>query len=922
MNPLRELRNAGQSVWLDYIRRSLITSGELERLVQDDGLSGVTINPTILEKAIGGSTDYDKALRARLAAESHADARALYEALAIEDVQLVADVLRPTYEESEGTDGFVSLEVSPYLAHDTGATIAEARRFWDAVGRANLMIKVPGTPEGMPAIEALTAEGINVNITLLFSLPSYEAVAYAYIRGLARHPRPSRAASVASFFVSRVDTAVDKALEAIGTPEALALRGRIAIAQAKAAYRRFGEIFGGEPFATLRQKGAHVQRLLWASTGTKNPLYSDVLYVEELIGPDTVNTMPPATMNAFRDHGHVRGSLEERVEEATATLARLRDRGVNLDAITEALLADGLVAFEVSLKQLFTTLEEKRHRILAGEVDRQRFTLGSYHAKVDERIHLWEQADFCVRLWRKDTTLWTAKPEAELVDRLGWLTLPETMHERLDDLRTFADETKAEGMRHVVLLGMGGSSLAPEVFQSTFGSAPGCPALVVLDSTHPVAVRTVEASLDLRRSLFLVSSKSGSTLETLSFFRYFWARVKEVTNTPGRHFVAITDPGTSLERLAHERGFRRVFLAPPDVGGRYSALTVFGLVPAALIGVDLHRLLDRAWTMVEATAFCVPAPDNPPLALGAALGELARSGRDKVTFFPSASLAAFPAWLEQLIAESTGKDSKGIVPVADEPPASPDAYGADRLFVALQLERDDTAILDDRLTTLEAVGHPTVRIRLAEATDLGQEFFRWEVAVAAASAVLGIHPFNQPDVELAKELARRAMGTDGSRPSTDKTELPNVTLAPSSRPGPSLKALDEWLASAKPGDYVALQAYLAPTPETTAALQEIRLTLRNRLRLATTLGYGPRFLHSTGQLHKGGPNTGLFLQLTDDPAPDLSVPEGQYTFGALIRAQALGDLLALKQRERRLLRVHLGRETLSGLRQLAGVLRG
>jgi len=561
-----------------------------------------------------------------------------------------------------------------------------------------------------------------------------------------------------------------------------------------------------------------------------------------------------------------------------------------------------------------------KQALLAGQVDRQSLNLGVYQARVDERLQAWQAADFTRRLCCKDLTLWSPEPVPELTDRLGWLSLPETMHEQLDALTAFADEVKAKGVRHVVLLGMGGSSLAPEVFQRTFGSAPGSPELIVLDSTHPAAVRAVETQVNLGRTLFLVSSKSGSTTETLSFFRYFWHRVSQVTGTPGRYFVAITDPGTPLEQLAHERGFRHVFQAPTDVGGRYSALTVFGLVPAALIGLDVHRLLDQAWRMAEACAFCVPEPDNPCLALGAALGELALAGQDKVTFLASPPLEAFPAWLEQLIAESTGKDGKGILPVADEPPASPKVYGADRFFVYLCLEGDEGGDLGSKVVALEAAGHPLIRIHLREKGDLGQEFFRWEVAVAAAGAVLGIHPFNQPDVQLAKDLTKRAMeqrnrvtGEQGRGGEEEVSVAQTETLA---------RALGAWLAGVQVGDYAALQAYLAPTPETTAALQNIRLMLRDRLRLATTLGYGPRFLHSTGQLHKGGPNTGLFLQLVDDPVDDLPVPETSYTFGTLIRAQALGDYQALMQRGRRVLRVHLGSNGVGGLKGLLEVLHG
>ncbi|MFQ5947952.1 MAG: phosphoheptose isomerase, partial [Acidimicrobiia bacterium] len=403
--------------------------------------------------------------------------------------------------------------------------------------------------------------------------------------------------------------------------------------------------------------------------------------------------------------------------------------------------------------------------------------------------------------------------------------------------------------------------------------------------------------------------------EPLSFFRYFWDKVSAAGGEPGRHFAVITDPGTPLVDLAEERGFRRVFEAPPDVGGRYSALTVFGLVPAALIGVDVDKLLDRAWTMAEAAAFCVAEPDNPALGLGAALGELARNGKDKATFLVSSSLAAFPGWAEQLIAESTGKDGTGILPVADEPAGPPEVYGPDRFFVYLWHGADDDSEQRQRIEALEAVGHPVARIRLDLTEDLGQEMFRSEVAVAAAGAVLGIHPFNQPDVQLAKDLARQAMtGELDGGAAVEETRVDDSDALAS--------AVREWVDTARPGDYGALQAYLAPTAETTQVLQRIRLGLRDRLRVATTLGYGPRFLHSTGQLHKGGPPTGLFLQLVDEPARDLDVPETDYSFGKLIEAQALGDFQALQQRERRVLRVRLGSDVVAGLGQLGGVFDG
>ncbi len=546
--------------------------------------------------------------------------------------------------------------------------------------------------------------------------------------------------------------------------------------------------------------------------------------------------------------------------------------------------------------------------------DGQRLSLAAHGKAVAARLAAWDAAGMGRRLRERDPTIWCAEAAPgladEIADRLGWLGLPATTGARLDDLRDFAAEIGRERVHHVVLLGMGGSSLAPEGFAATFGSAAGFPELVVLDGTHPGAVADVERRIELGRTLFVVSSKSGTTIETLSLFRLFWDRAQREPGSAGSRFVAITDPGTPLDRLGRERGFRRVIEAPPDVGGRYSALSVFGLAPAALIGIDVRRLLDGAATMAGAAG---PGLELG-LELGAALGELARAGRDKVTFLASPGLAAFPAWIEQLIAESTGKGGAGIVPVADEPLGTPDGYGADRFFVSMTLAGDPPGDRVPRLAALEAAGHPVARIRLGETADLGREMFRWEVAVAAAGAVLGINPFDQPDVQLAKDLARQAMaaGPEGAAPAEDDIGVAgHEDLAP---------VLEAWLATARPRDYVAVQAYLAPTAETDAALRGLRVTLAKRLGLATTLGYGPRFLHSTGQLHKGGPNTGLFLQLTDEVGDDIAVPETETTFGALIRAQALGDYRALRQRDRRVLRLNLGRDAAAGLASLADAL--
>lgn len=917
MNPLKELGAAGQSVWLDFIRRSLLRSGELKRMVEQDGIRGVTSNPTIFEKAIAGSTDYDDALREMLAQDGDIAVGRLYETLAIEDIQMAADVLRPVYDETGGEDGYVSLEVSPHLARDTQATIREAKRLRAAVDRPNVMIKVPATPEGIPAIEELIAEGVNVNVTLMFSMSHYEAVARAYLRGLERLANPAQVASVASFFVSRVDTMVDKALESLGTPQALSLLGKIAVANSKMVYQRFLQIFHGEGFAALRRRGARVQRPLWASTSTKNPKYSDVLYVENLIGRETVNTLPPETLAAFKDHGKViADSVRDQLDEAAAALGRLKAVGIDLEVITEKLQQDGVAAFAASFDQMMAALEKKRASMARVELNRQELSLGKYQRRVEKRVKEWQSVRFASRLWNKDHTLWSKEPQPELSDRMGWLQLPQTMEKELAAFRACAEQARSDGVEHVVLLGMGGSSLAPEVFQETFGSAPGYPRLKVLDSTHPAAIKAVEASIDLAHTWFLVSSKSGTTTETSSFFFYFWDKVKKITDNPGAHFIAITDPGTPLESLARERNFRVTFRAPEDVGGRYSALTAFGLVPAALIGVDIASLLARARRMSQACGPEVSEARNPALLLGAALGELALAKRDKVTFICSPSLAAFPSWVEQLIAESTGKDRKGIVPVADESLAPPEKYGDDRFFVYLRLEGDENHQLDRQLAALGANGHPLARIDLSHKIDLGQEFFRWELAVAAAGAVLGINPFNQPDVQLAKDLAKKAMGESAGRDAAGfKGEVAAADQAALS------EAVAAWLAKKKARDYVAVQAYLPPSEENKAHLKELCESIRERLGAATTLGFGPRFLHSTGQLHKGGPNSLLVLQLVDRPADNLSVPETNYTFDSLIEAQARGDFAALKQRRRRILRVQLGSDAAGGLKLLRDSIR-
>jgi transaldolase/glucose-6-phosphate isomerase len=912
MTKLQELSKLGQSIWYDNIRRALLDSGGLQRLI-DDGVTGVTSNPSIFKHAIAGSTDYDQAIHELV--DQGLGVEEIYEALVLEDIQRGADMLLSIYEQTQGSDGYISLEVNPGLAGDTDGTIAEARRLFAALDRPNVMIKVPATEAGIPAITALIGEGININVTLIFSLASYAAVAEAYLKGLELLVQsgadPSRVASVASFFVSRVDTAVDQELEAIGEER---LMGKIAIANSKLAYERFGEIFRGKRWQELEAKGARVQRPLWASTSTKNPLYADTLYVDTLIGPQTVNTMPPSTLQTFMDHGTAARTIDVDVDQAHDQMRRLAEIGVDLDAITDKLLADGVLAFDDSFQALIASIDSKRSRLLAGW-EHQSAVLGAYQDGVDEALAEIKQDRIVYRIWSLDHTVWRPDPH-EIANRLGWLRSPEMMLENLHTMQALTEIVREDRYTHALLMGMGGSSLAPEVFRKTFGVRKGFLDLAVLDSTDPAAIIEHSQRLDPAHTLFIVATKSGGTEETLSFFKWFynWTLEREGEKQAGQHFIAITDPGSKLADLAKAYKFRAAFLNDPNIGGRYSALSYFGLVPAALMGVDLELLLERALAASSGCDACVAHGDNPGAWLGTVVGELAQAGRDKLTLVLSPQIESFGNWIEQLIAESTGKDGTGILPVVGEALTGPDAYGEDRLFVHLQVDGDHTH--EEALAALGEGGHPVVHLKLRDRYDLGRQFFLWEMATAIAGQRLGIQPFDQPNVEEAKVQARRMAGEYRST-----GQLPIVETAPLTR-----EALQNFLADAQPGAYIALQAYIPPTAEAESALGNLQNALRNYTRLATTKGFGPRFLHSTGQLHKGDAGRGLFIQLTADDLQDVPIPDqagsaqASLTFGALKEAQALGDRQALIDAGRKVIRFHLGSDPIRGLQTMVGFL--
>ncbi|MFB3925409.1 MAG: bifunctional transaldolase/phosoglucose isomerase [Syntrophales bacterium] len=933
-NPILKLSTLGQSIWLDFLRRNLISSGELRKLIEEDGLRGVTSNPTIFEKAIAGSHDYDDDIRV-LALEGKTEDE-IYTRLSVEDIQNACDQFRPVYDGTDGKDGFVSLEVSPHLARDTAGTIADARRLRAAVDRPNVMIKIPATIEGLPAIRQLISEGVNVNITLLFGLPRYRDVVEAYLCGLedrlGRGGSLERLASVASFFLSRIDVLVDPLLEkviAAGGPEselASRCRGRTAIASAKIAYQIYKEIFGSARFRRLEEQGACRQRLLWASTGTKNPAYSDTMYVEPLIGPETVNTVPLETLNAYRDHGNPEPRLEDTVSEARDIIASLARLGIDIDKVTQQLEDEGIRKFNEPFDRLMESIKKRRDAALGQPADRETLALGSERESFQARMKVLEENQFGIRLWRKDAAVWKRDPalQPSIRNGLGWLHSAEKMEENLRELDVFAGEVKSAGLHRVLHLGMGGSSLAPLVFRRTFAGARGIP-LDVLDSTDPATILKVEKKSPIEKTLFIVASKSGTTAEPLALKEYFFSKLTSARNgRGGENFAAITDPGTPLADLAARRSFRRIFLNFPDIGGRYSALSYFGIVPAALMGADIPELLARALRMVHACAPSVPIRDNPGISLGAAIGESVRRGRDKITFIMPDQISSLGMWLEQLLAESTGKEGTGVLPVDGEPVGPPVIYGKDRLFIYFRLRTAENAEHEQAVDALCKAGFPVITIHMEDILDLAQEFFRWEVATATAGAVLGVNPFDQPNVQESKDNTNRLLAQfkkTGGMPEKEPTLADgDLLLYASQQARTAAGALAYFFSLHRPGDYVALQAYLEETHTINEALQEIRINIRDRLLCATTLGYGPRFLHSTGQFHKGGPNTGLFIQLTADDGIDVPIPGQPYTFGMFKRAQALGDFQALERHGRRVMRVHLGMDALSGLSQFREIL--
>ena len=918
MKSIDELHNFGQALWYDNIQRSLLGNGELKAMIERGEIKGVTSNPSIFHNAITKTNDYDETLKPM--AWAGLNAEEIFWELAIKDIQEAADLFLPIYRSSHRKDGYVSLEVSPFLAKDTEATICEAKRLWEKVDRPNLMIKIPATVEGIPAIRRTITDGLNVNVTLIFSLKRYQAVIEAFLSGLEARLKAGKGldhiASVASFFVSRVDTKVDgmisKLIESgsLSVDEANKLFGKAAIANAKLAYQLYKEKFSGERFKSLFKNGAQNQRPLWASTSTKNPNYRDVIYIEELIGAETVNTVPPATLVAYGDHGNAALTIEKDLEKEKQSIHALESTGISMQTVTNELEEEGVKSFADAFRSLLQSVEERRQVQVTG--------LFGLASDVKKRVLMLQKQDFVKRMVDYDPSLWTQDPKGqdEIRVRMDWLNAPWQSEELLPHIENLLSECRSTGFTHALLLGMGGSSLAPEVLcvingQSEYRGVQGLD-LGVLDSTNPDEVLLASHHFPIETTLFIVASKSGTTEEINAFYQYFWDQATTILGErAGSHFIAITDPETRLEKLAKDKGFWKVFSANPRVGGRNSALTAFGLVPAALIGMNVQELLKRAQTTAELCRQSVPISANPGVVLGAVIAEAALHGRDKLTVVTDRAWSSFGNWLEQLIAESSGKDGKGIVPVANEPRVSATKYGKDRLFVYLRNSGESDTFCDQ----VRQAGHPVIVFDVETSYDLGSQFYLWEVATATACSILGVNSFDQPDVQDAKTRTRAGIAAYKQTGKLDQgTPIMNLEdgdifsnqVLEMGQKKSVHAALDLFLQKyLQTGDYVAINAFIPRTPRLEAGLQTLRAEILSTYGNAVTLGFGPRFMHSTGQLHKGGPNSGVFIEITADPIANIEIPGEGLTFGTLQMAQALGDYQALEVKDRRLIRIHL-----------------
>lgn len=925
MTTLRELNQRGHAPWLHYLRRSFIESGELSGMI-DEGIKGVTVDLSVIGQVIACSSDYDHIL-------SHLQAEGvllddLPRALLVDDVQRAATILNPIYESSDRLDGYVSLPIDPALAQETTETVAAVRHLLADINAPNVMVEIPATEAGIVAIEALTHDGVCVNATHIFSLATYERVAQAYLAGLSAYMRTHSIwrrwpTSVATLAISSLDSVYDELLAPL---DRLDLQGETGIALAQQVYGRYKAVFSGPVWEKMAAKGAHPQRPLWADLRPRDFRFKETHYTDALLAPHCVSSLSPGVLNAVRGEGIHSITLLLQGKWAQEHLAELSALGLD-EAAEKRLAADSVAHLTHDFKLLRDSVRGKREQ-LEDNWQRLESELGRHGTAVNQALSQMCDDRVMCRIWQHDHTVW--QPEGmEIRDRLGWMHLVPVMREQVGRLQQLTESLLADGFTQAVLLGMGGSGLAPQLFADTFNQAalpprPGLPArphlqLDVLTNTDPGTILALAERIDPARTIFIVASKSGRTVETMAAFNYFYNRVIAAVGEEqaGGHFLAITDAGSPLAEIAASHQFRHCFINAANLTGRFGSLSFIGLVPAVLAGVNMELIFDRAQGMAcnAHGCNCPLEGDNYAAQLGTMLGVLAQAGLDKLTIINSPALEGFADWVEQLVAESTGKDGVGIVPVVGEPVGKPGVYGPDRLFVYLRLEGDDSQ--DTAVSELKAASFPVITIHWRDLADLGGQFILWQMATAVAAHHLGVNPFSQPQTAAVKAdslaLAERVKA-EGELAMPDD----ELNLAESA-------ALHKFLERARAGDYIALQAFTPRTKAIDVALKTLRVGLRDRYQLATLVGYGPRCLHTTGQLLKGGRRNGLIVQLIGNVVLDVLIPDiagkpdASLTFGMLKELQAEAEAQVLRRGRRRLARFHLGADALTGLQRLSAV---
>ena len=899
------LYESGQSIWLDNLHRGMIKNGKLAKDIEHGLIRGVTSNPSIFRKAITNSRDYENSLIPM--ALANVDAEEIYFQLTVDDIRNTADLFRDLYIESQGNDGFVSLEVSPLFAHDAESTIKQAKQLWKSVNRPNLMIKVPVTKDSFSVITELTSAGINLNLTLIFSPNIYEKAALAYIDGLNQRIENGESIekirSVASIFVSRVDKKIDSLLSEKSV-SMRSLQGKAAIRNAQKIYNLNLEIFNGEKFDVIKEHGGKAQRILWASTNSKNPLYKSTYYVDTLVGKNTVNTVEPETLDALLKSCNTKPVLPVQNNDIDIFFNSLDNAGINMDAVYEQLEEEGIAAFindyEATLDSICTRCEIIRNN------------MQYLQNNIEKSLEMYAQDSLMRRIFSKDPTVWTFNTQSypEIRSRLGWLDTYKNTEPSIPDYASLRNELKKEGISKILLIGTGGFSVTAEVTASVFENESDL-SLEIIDSTDPIQINDIKKEHDPKTTLYIAASKSGNTIEVQALLKLFYKHTEEICGEDaGKHFIAITDPGSVLEKQSKELGFRKVYFSDASSGSRFSALTPYGIIPAVLAGLDHQKIGSKVYRMMQNCSPSLPIYRNEGAALGTFLGISSLEGKDKLTIITDPEFNSFGTWLEQLIAGSSGKEGKGIIPIVLEPSLENKPYSEDRIFVYINYNNSHS----NEIEKIKGEGHPVFEIYLDDKYDLFAEFYRWEIATAVACAVLGVNAFDQPDEQESKNLASAKIARFHEDNCLDEI-LPNwsdenseIWLSENSCDISGCADYNEiitrFISGAEAGkNYISINAYLPEKTEIYTWLQQLRSMILKCTNCATVLGFGPRFQHYTGQLQKGGTNEGYFIQIVTDYDEDLSIPNENISFKIMERAQSLADMESLTAKERHVIRI-------------------